>query len=153
MTAPHIHPLTFLLTGFTWLLFSSVLGLALLVGLVRGTSLPSWLRLVHVHAALVGGVAQMIMGAMLSFVPPLLMTAQKRRDSHPVLFVVVNGGALAVVAGFGSQLPMLVAGGGLLVLGAFVAVGRDAWQQARHSLNSPPLNLWFYAVALAALFG
>ena len=49
MASLSYRPLTFLLTGFTWLLLSSLLGLAVLVGLVRGTPLPSWLRLVHVH--------------------------------------------------------------------------------------------------------
>jgi hypothetical protein len=153
MTTQSFRPLTFLLTGCAWLILSSVLGLALLIGLVRGTGLPLWLRLVHVHAALVGGVAQMIMGAMLSFVPPLLMTGRKRRDSHPALFASVNAGALLVAGGFALQVPFIVAGGGLLVLAAFASLARDAWDQVRYSLNSPPLNLWFYGAALTALFG
>ena len=69
-----------------WLVLASILGLAILVGLVRGTPLPSWVRLVHVHAALVGGVAQMILGGFLAFIPPLLMTGHKQRESYPVLF-------------------------------------------------------------------
>ncbi|HEU4683024.1 MAG TPA: cbb3-type cytochrome c oxidase subunit I [Nitrospira sp.] len=145
------RPLTFLLTGCAWLMLSSLLGLALLIGLVRGSGLPPWIRLVHVHAALVGGVAQMIMGAMLSFIPPLLMTGHKRRDSHPVLFWLVNAGALGVIAGFALQIPAVIGGGGLLVLAAFTGVARDAWRQSRQSLNAPPLNLLFYAVAIAAL--
>ena len=111
MVSVRCTPLTFLLTGFTWLLLSSLIGLAILVGLVRGTPLPSWLRLVHVHGALVGGVAQMIMGAMLAFIPPLLMTGQKRSDSHPILFAVVNSGALGMVLGFGLQNFTIVAAG------------------------------------------
>lgn len=147
------RPLTFLLTGFAWLLLSSVLGLAILVGLVQGTPLPSWLRLIHVHGALVGGVAQIIMGAMLAFIPPLLMTGRKRPDAHPILFAVVNGGALVMALGFGSQDFRIVAAGGLFVLGAFLSIAGDAWRQTRQSLNSPPLNLLFYGLALFALFG
>ena len=153
MASLSYRPLTFLLTGFTWLLLSSLLGLAVLVGLVRGTPLPSWLRLVHVHGALVGGVAQMIMGGMLAFIPPLLMTGQRRPDSHPILFAAVNAGALGMVVGFGFQNFTIVAVAGLFVLGAFLSIARDAWQQARQSLNSPPLNLLFYGLALLALFG
>jgi hypothetical protein len=153
MASLRCTPLTFLLTGFTWLLLSSLLGLAILVGLVRGTPLPSWLRLVHVHGALVGGVAQMIMGAMLAFIPPLLMTGQKRPDSHPILLTVINGGALGMVLGFGFQNFTIVAAGGLIVLGAFLSVASDAWRQTRQSLNSPPLNLLFYGLAFIAVAG
>jgi hypothetical protein len=153
MASLSCRPLTFLLTGFTWLLLSSLLGLAILVGLVRGTPLPSWLKLVHVHGALVGGVAQMIMGAMLAFIPPLLMTGRKRPDSHPILFVAMNGGALGMVLAFGFQQFAVAGAAGLFVLGAFLSIARDAWRQTRQSLNSPPLNLWFYGLALVALFG
>lgn len=146
-------PVTFLLTGFSWLVLSSILGLAILVGLVRGTPLPAWVRLAHVHAALVGGVAQMILGAFLAFIPPLLMTGQKQRDSHPVLFLAINAGAVGMVVGFWQQHNLVVGAAGFLVVGAFLWIARDAWTQARRSLNSPPLNLWYYAVALLALFG
>ena len=66
------RPLTFLITGFGWLLLSSLVGLAVLIGLVHGTPLPSWLRLVHVHAILIGGILQLMIGglfASLSSIP------------------------------------------------------------------------------------
>jgi hypothetical protein len=98
---PRTYPPTaFLLTGFGWLAVSSILGLAILIGLVRGTPLPPWVRLVHVHAALVGGVAQMILGGFLAFIPPLLMTGHKQRDSHPLLFATINGAAAGMLIGF-----------------------------------------------------
>lgn len=147
------RPVTFLLTGFAWLLLSSLVGMAILIGLVRGTPLPSWLRLAHTHAALVGGVAQMIVGGFLTFIPTLLMTGQQRRESHPLLFLAINGGALGMVAGFGLRNPLVVGSSGLLIVASFLWIARDAWTQARKSLNSPPLNLWFYAIALLALFG
>ncbi|MFO0706164.1 MAG: hypothetical protein U0412_04855 [Nitrospira sp.] len=147
------RPITFLLIGFTWLLLSSLVGLAILVGLVRGTPLPQWVRHAHVHAALVGGVAQMIFGAFLVFIPPLLMTGQKRRESHPMLFLIVNAAAIGMVAGFGFRNYTVVGLGGLLVAAAFLWMAQDAWGQVRKSLNSPPLNLWFYGLAMLALFG
>lgn len=153
MSRPYCPPLAFLLTGFAWLALSSIVGLAVLIGLVRGTPLPSWLPLVHVHAALVGGVAQMILGAFLVFIPPLLMTGHKQRDSHPVLFLAVNLGTVGMLIGFWLRQRQAVGAAGLLVMAAFLWVARDAWIQARRSLNAPPLNLWFYALALLALFG
>jgi hypothetical protein len=151
---PHLtcRPLTFLLTGFGWLVVSSIVGIAILIGLVHGTPLPQWLRLVHVHGALVGGVAQMILGGFLAFIPPLLMTGQKQRESYPVLFVAINLGAIGMIAGFYLRNYTAVGIAGLLVVASFLWIARDAWAQARKSLNRPPLNLWFYAVALLALF-
>jgi cbb3-type cytochrome oxidase subunit 1 len=146
------RPLTFLLTGFGWLVLSSIVGLAILIGLVRGTPLPQWLRLAHVHAALVGGVAQMILGGFLAFIPPLLMTGQKQRNSHPVLFLAINLGAIGMIAGFYLRNQLVVGLAGIFVVASFLWLARDAWTQARQSLNSPSLNLWFYAIALLALF-
>ena len=149
----HYSPTTFLLTGFGWLVLSFILGLAILVGLIRGTPLPSWVRLVHVHAALVGGVAQMMLGGFLAFIPPLLMTGHKQRETYPGLFALINAGAIGMLAGFWMHQTAVVGIAGLFVIGAFLAVARQAWTQVRLSLNSPPLNLWYYAVALLALFG
>jgi len=149
----HCPPTTFLLTGFGWVVLSSMLGLALLIGLVHGTPLPAWVRPVHVHAALVGGIAQMILGGFLAFIPPLLMTGGKQRDSHPVLFLAINTAAVGMLAGFWLRQHVIVGLAGFLVVGAFLWVARDAWAQARRSLNAPPLNLWYYAAAVLALFG
>lgn len=152
MPALSFRPMTFLLTGFGWLTLSFLLGLAILIGLVRGTPLPLWVRLVHVHGALVGGVAQMIMGALLAFIPPLLMTGHKRGESHPILFLAINGGAAGMMVGFGLMNHQIAGVAGLLVLASFLSVATDAWRQARKSLNAPPLNLWFYALSLLSLF-
>jgi Cytochrome C and Quinol oxidase polypeptide I len=146
------RPVTFLLTGFGWLVVSSIVGLAILIGMVHGTPLPQWLRLAHVHGALVGGVAQMILGGFLAFIPPLLMTGQKQRDSYPVLFVAINLGAIGMIAGFYLRNHPIVGIAGLLVVASFLWIARDAWAQTRKSLNRIPLNLWFYAISLLALF-
>jgi hypothetical protein len=81
------------------------------------------------------------------------MTGRKSPDSHPILFAAMNGGALGMVLGFGFQQFAVVAVAGVFVLGAFLSIASDAWRQARQSLNSPPLNLLFYGLALFALFG
>lgn len=147
----HVRPPLFLLTGFFWLFLSGLLGVALFIGTMIGNPLPAPLRLVHVHGALVGGVAQMILGAILAFVPALLMTGKDRPESHPVLYVLINGGAVGMLAGFAVGQPRIVAASGFLVALAFLSVLKDGLSQARSSLVSPPLNLWFYGMALAAL--
>lgn len=152
MTHLHIRPPTFLLTGLLWLILSAGLGLALFLGIMLGKPLPPVFRVLHVHGALVGGVAQIILGAMLSFIPPLLMTGRDRPESHPVLYLAINGGTIGMLAGFALGQSMLVGAAGLLVLFAFLSLAGDAIRQARTSLVSPPLNLWFYGVALLALF-
>lgn len=148
----HYAPLLFLLTGLTWLIIASLVGMAGFLGIVRGTPLPTWLRLLHVHGALVGGVAQLIMGAMLTFIPTLLMTGQKRSDSHPMLYLSINGGTIGLLAGFALRDYTVAGAAGLLIIGAFLSVASDAIRQAKAGLNAPPLNLWFYGMALAGLF-
>ncbi len=144
------RPPLFLLTGLGWLMLSAFLGLALYLGMILGYPLPPFLRLLHVHAALVGGVAQMILGALLAFIPPLLM-GRERPASHPVLYALVNLGAVWLLIGFGVGRYSIVATGGALVALAFLSLIGDAWRQVRASLIAPPLNLWFYGMALLAL--
>lgn len=144
-------PLLFLLTGLAWLVVASLIGMASFLGVVRGTPLPTWIRLLHAHGALVGGVAQLILGGMLTFIPTLLMTGQKRSDSHPILYLAINGGTIGLLIGFGLRNNAIAGTAGLLIIGAFLSVSADAIRQAKASLNSPPLNLWFYGVSLASL--
>src|SRR5574341_404900 len=147
------RPPAFWLAGFLWLSIAALLGVASFLGTMRGIPLPPVLRLVHVHGALVGGVAQIILGAMLAFISPLLLTGRDRPESHPLLFTAINGGAIGVVAGFGLRDYRLVGVAGIIVLLAFLSVLSDLAHQSRRSLVSPPLNLWFYGIALVALFG
>lgn len=145
------RPSLFWLAGFLWLTLSSLTGLALFLGMILGKPLPPALRLIHVHGALVGGVAQIIVGAMLAFIAPLLMTGRDRPESHPILFVAVNGGAIGLVLGFAAHQYTLVAVAGLFIALAFLSLLSDLAHQSRISLVSPPLNIWFYGTALLAL--
>jgi hypothetical protein len=142
----------FWLIGYLWFFCSALLGLVMLVGMTAGWSLPAGLRLVHVHGALAGGVAQIILGAILAFISPLLLSRGARRDSHQLLFTAVNGGTLGLVVGFGLRDYHLVAVAGGIVLLVFVSVFGNLLQQSRRSVISPPLNIWYYSVVLATLF-
>ena len=147
------RPPLFLLTGLLWLFLSSLLGLVVFLSMVLGIRLPPMLRPLHVHGALIGGVAQMILGAMLAFIPPLVMSGRGRSESHPVLYAFINVGTIAVLGGFAMRDYTWVGVSGLLVIVAFVSLFAQALRQARSSLVSPLLNLWFYGVALIALLG
>lgn len=144
------RPPLFWLVGFVWLTLSACLGVLSFLGMTGGWGLPTRLRLVHVHGALIGGVAQIILGAMLAFISPLLLTNRFRSDSHPFLFAAINGGAVGVVSGFALGDHTLVGIAGGLVLLVFLSVISELVQQSRASLISPPLNIWFYGIALAA---
>lgn len=145
------RPPLFLLTGFAWLILSSFVGLFLFLGMVRSIPFAPMLRLLHVHGALIGGVAQMILGAMLAFIPPLLMSGRDRPESHPVLFAFVNVGTIGILVGFWLQNYTVVGISGTLVLVAFLSLLTDAIRQSRSSVMSPSLNLWFYGIALVAV--
>ena len=145
------RPPLFLLTGFAWLLLSSLVGVFLFLSMTRSIPLPPMLRLLHVHGALIGGVAQMILGAMLAFIPPLLMSGRDRPESHPVLFAFINLGTIGILIGFWLQHYTIVGVSGVFVLMAFLSLLGDAIWQSRSSVTSPPLNLWFYGIALVAV--
>jgi hypothetical protein len=152
MLRRHCPPIMLLLTGFGWLLLASILGLAILVGLVRGTPLPPWVRLVHVHAALVGGMTQMLVGGFLSMVPPSHPTGPGRQDSHLPAFLAINAGTVGMLVGFWLHHYQIVGAAGVLVVGACVWMARVAWTRSTH--NSPSIGtLWYYAAAVLALFG
>ena len=147
------RPPLFLLTGLLWLLVSSLLGLVVFLSMVLGIRLPPVLRLLHVHGALIGGVAQMTLGAMLATIPPVLTGGRERSESRPVLYAFINVGTVAVLIGFAMRDYTWVGVSGLLVIIAFVSLFAQAVRQARSSPVSPLLDLWFYGVALIALLG
>src|SRR5262245_20194606 len=95
------HPLAFLISGFGWLLLSSLVGLGLLLGLVHGTALPSWLRLVHVHATLLGGILQLMIGGLLASPSPTPQIGQHRSHSYLWLFITLNVATVGLLVGFG----------------------------------------------------
>ena len=147
------QPLTFLITGFSWLLLSSLVGLAILIGLVHGTPLPSWLRLVHVHATLIGGILQLMIGGLFA---SLSHTAQGDRtpsDSHPGLFVVLNAATVGLLIGFGLGNMKIVGAAGIVVIGAVASIATVAWQYTRQRLTEPASPSWLYRLALMVLLG
>jgi len=147
------RPLTFLITGFSWLLLSSLVGFAILTGLVHGTPLPSWLRLVHVHATLIGGILQLMIGGLLASLSHASLGDRTPSDSHPALFVVLNIATIGLLVGFGLGNMRIVGAAGVVVIGAVASIAAVAWQYTRQRLTEPASPSWLYRLALIALLG
>jgi len=147
------HPLTLLITGFSWLLLSSLVGLAILIGLVHGTPLPSWLRLVHVHATLIGGILQLMIGGLLASLSATAQSNPTPSDSHLGLFVALNIATVGLLVGFGLGNMMVVGVAGIVVIGTVASIATVTWQYARQSLTQLASLSWLYRFSLIALLG
>jgi len=147
------QPLTFLITGFSWLLLSLLVGLAILIGLVHGTPLPSWLRLVHVHASLIGGILQLLIGGLLASRSATAQSDRTPSNSHLGLFIALNAATVGLLVGFGFANMMVVGVAGIVVIGAVASIATVAWQYARQSLTQPTSPSWLYRFSLIALLG
>jgi len=147
------RPLTFLITGFGWLLLSSLVGLAVMIGLVYGTLLPSWLRLVHVHAALIGGILQLMVGGLLASLSATGQSDRTPSDSHLGLFIALNAATVALLIGFGLGNLKIVGVAGIVVIGAVASIATVAWQYAPQNLPQPASPSWLYRFSLIALLG
>jgi hypothetical protein len=145
------RPLTFLITGFGWLLLSSLVGLAVLIGLVHGTPLPSWLRLVHVHAILIGGILQLMIGGLLASLSSDSRSGHAGSNSRPWLFATLNAVTVLLLIGFGLGNMMIVGGAGIVVIGAVTSIAPVAWQYARQSQTQPTGSSWLYRFSLISL--
>lgn len=146
-----LGPLAFLVTGLAWLVLSALLGFALYIGLVRSTSLPVSLRLIHVHAGLVGGLLQMLIGALLHWLPPTLPSGRQRPASRPGLYALLNLGTLGMLIGFWNSHRTAVGIAGLLTLIPLLALLSETMRLARHQEGlflSPSL---YYGLSFAGL--
>lgn len=142
----------FFLTGLVWLILASLLGLGLFFGMVLASSLPPVLRSIHVHGALVGGVAQMILGAILAFVPPLLHSEEEQSSqSYPGLYFAFNGGTLGLVLGFSMQSHLTIGIAGLFIILAFLPSLIQSLKLIHTKISSIPVSLWIYGLALLVL--
>jgi hypothetical protein len=141
-------PLNFLLTGCTWLIVSLLPGMALILGLVYGTPLPRWLRPLHVHGALVGGILQLAIGGLLVFTA----NTSGRNDPAPArkaLFLTWNGGTAVLLVGLWLDNMSIVGFAGLLLSVAVLSCSKTAWIH----LGKAAAVGGMYRIALTALLG
>ena len=145
------RPLTFLIAGFGWLLLSSLVGLAILIGLVHGTPLPSWLRMIHVHALLIGGILQLMIGGLLASLSSDSQSSQSSSNSRPGLFATLNAATIVLLLGFGFQDMRIVGGTGIVLIGTVAFIAPVVWQYARHHSTRPTGSSWLYRFSLISL--
>ena len=151
MAGMRCTPLTFLLAGFTWILLASLLGIATLLGLVQGTPLPAWLKSIHVHGALVGGLLQIVIGGFLTSIARSCEEKQAYSQSRPALFLVFNGMTIGLLVALWSE-QMTAAGiTGVVLIGAILRTTTMAWGHVHEELNGPKGSGWIYRGALMAL--
>ena len=151
MVSRRCTPLTFLLTGFAWLLVSSLLGIATLVGLVNGTPLPNWLRTIHVHGALVGGLLQVVIGGFLVSFDHASAHKKSHSPSRSALFLILNGATFALLVSLWLSQLTLAGVAGLVLVGTVASLAKNAWRHVQEELNVPVGAGWLYRTALAAL--
>jgi hypothetical protein len=144
-------PLTFLLTGFTWLAGSFLLGIALIIGLLHGTPLPQWLKPMHVHGALVGGILQLAIGSLLLSLARFSDRKEAPVQSRWALFLMLNMATATLLLSF--WLGNMTAAGlvGLLLAGIVLSLAKPAWVHVGTAFDQPAGAGWMYRIALAAL--
>jgi hypothetical protein len=147
------RPLTFLIAGFSWLLLSSLVGLAMLIGLIHGTPLPSWLRLAHVHASLIGGIMQLMIGGLLASQSADSQSGRSPANSRPGLFATLNAATVFLLIGFGLGNMKIAGAAGIIVIGAVASLARLAWQHARQRPAQPTGSAWMYRFSFIVLLG
>ncbi|MFN3681350.1 MAG: hypothetical protein ACK4VP_04815, partial [Nitrospira sp.] len=148
-------PIAFLFSGFGWLTLASLTGVALLISLILGVPLPPWVRPMHVHASLVGGALQTVIGG---FLAALSSPAPRRTTSyhHPAAWLALNGGTATMVIAFWLHSPEVVGIAGLLVAGTSIWLTRVLWRQSKHHSSLQPSRSYFiicFCALIVSLLG
>lgn len=141
-------PVTFLLTGFAWLVLAAVGGLAIYVAMVRSTPLPPTLRVAHAHGALIGGLLQLLVGAVLAY---RASKDERASRSHFGVWLSLNLGTMVMMAGFWTKQYPLAGLGGLLAMSPALPIFAVGLGLARDHSFGVLLPAWHVALALAAL--
>ncbi|HEX2054857.1 MAG TPA: hypothetical protein VHF07_00095 [Nitrospiraceae bacterium] len=142
-------PVLLLLTGLGWLVLAALLGLAILIGMVRGTPLPPAIRSIHAHAALVGGMLQLMIGALLA---GPVHSAATRWSSVFLRFVLFNTATVGLLIGFALRDHRIIGSAGVAVAAAVLLWGKEIWHFFRHD-HRDAIDRFYYGFALLALAG
>lgn len=138
-----------LLAGLAWLVGASLLGLAILIGIVRGTPLPPSLRLIHVHAALVGGLLQLLLGALLMRRP---VSPAGGGVTSRALALAYNAVTIGLLGGFSVHDSRIAGAAGLALTAVLGFAGRDLWHFLRDA-QEDAMRRFYMAFTLLSLVG
>lgn len=128
-------------------------GGGMLVRLARPPGLPD-LTAWHwplLHLMVVGGVTQLIVGAMTFFAVTLLRTEPPPAGLTRGQWLLVNGGALGLAGGVLTGQPLLAVAGGLAILATLGLLAATLRLLRRRSLMAPDPTLRYYAAAIGCL--
>lgn len=155
MKLPRCGAVTFLLTGLAWLLVMAVTGMALYVGTVRSLPLPSTLRVVHAHGTLIGGVLQMLAGALMAFRHGLGLSGA---TSQPGRYLALNVGTVAMLIGLWFHHYAAAGIAGLVAIGPLFPLCGEVYGLSKHGRLGTAWTTWscaFLGTAFVAgsLFG
>ncbi len=107
-------------------------------------------RWLHVHLAVAGGALQIILGAMLFFLPALLRLLPYSPDRLRGFYIGLNLALILLFAGVLTESGILARFGNLLLLLGVMIFGRLLLQGIRRSLGRADLNAWYYGSAMVA---
>ncbi len=144
-------PLTFLLAGLTWLLLSFLLGVAMLFGLVHGTPLPHWLKPLHVHGTLLGGLLQLTIGGFLFSLAGRDGRKDAYAQSHPAFFLAFNGATVGLLVSFWLGNMTLAGLAALVLIGIVLWLSPRAWLRINDLYSQPAGAGGISRTALVAL--
>jgi hypothetical protein len=139
------RPLSFLVMGFVWVLLACLVGLSLFLGMTSGRPHGQAIRSIHVHAALIGGVMQILAG--------LLLAGRERHASEPAVFFALNFGTVGLLFGQAHGHFPLMSLAAVVLIGAFIPLRGDLVRQIRHSAVGGPMSYWLYGIAFVSLAG
>ena len=114
-----------------------------------GTPLPRWLKPVHVHGALVGGILQLAIGGLLVFIARCSDRKDAHAQSRTALFLTWNGATAALLLGLWLGDMTIVGLAGLLLAATVLSLSKTAWI---HFGKAAGVGV-MYRIALAALLG
>ncbi len=146
-----VTPFTFLYTGFGWLVLATLIGIAMLLGQIYGTPMPKWLRTVHAHGALMGGLLQLLIGGLLASIAYVSEERPSRNRSHTGFFFLFNGALFALVASLGYEHMLLAGVTGMALLLIMIPMFKKAWDYIREELAVSTSDSWIYAASGATL--
>ncbi|MBX3235678.1 MAG: hypothetical protein KF814_05965 [Nitrospiraceae bacterium] len=117
--------LSFQLTGWAWIVLSSLLGLGSFLGMLRGSPLPPALRLIHAHGTLVGGILQILIGLALASIE--LTQPPSKRAARLLRFIGFNAAALGLTVGSIQRDSVIMMASGIVLAMAIVPLFRPVW--------------------------
>jgi hypothetical protein len=104
-----------------------------------------------VHAILIGGILQLMIGGLLASLCSNSQSSHAGLNSRPWLFAILNTATILLLLGFGFGNMKVVGGAGIILIGAIASIAPVAWHYARQSHTQIAGSSWLYRFSLISL--